>query len=135
MFGFCVTRWTERVGQYSIINPDPYMAIGGDVLIQMLPSGVMYCTIPNFSSNVLDPIFEDEAIRTGLGRYANETIQVVDCGGEQCLYSLGYLLKKVTDAKASPEIRGAFSTSDLHKKGKEMESELIQRFRFPGLNR
>ena len=60
-------EWTERVGQYSIINPDPYMLIDGSASIQILPSGVMYHTIPNFSSNVLDPIYEDEAIKTGLG--------------------------------------------------------------------
>lgn len=128
-------EWMERVGRYNIINPDPYMLIDGNASIQILPSGVMYHTIPNFSSNVLDPIYENEAIRTGLGRNVNETIQVVDCDGEQCLYHLGLLFKKDSDVQASPEIRGAFSASDLHKKGKEMESELIQRFRFPGLTR
>lgn len=127
-------EWMDRVGRYSIINPDPYMLVDTNFLIQTLPSGVMYYTIPNFSSNVLDPIYEDEAIRTGRGRNVNETIQVVDCDGEECLYHLGYLLKKQSDIMASPDVRGTFSASDLHKKGKEIESKLIQRFRFPGLS-
>jgi CubicO group peptidase (beta-lactamase class C family) len=124
-------EWTNRVGQYNVINPDPYMLVDMDALIQVLPSGAMYYINPDVSSNVLDPIFEDEAVRTGLGRNINETIQVVDCDGGECLYHLGYLLKKQTIATL-PDTRGTFSASDLQKKGREVERKLIQRFRFPG---
>lgn len=127
-------EWMNRVGRYSIINPDPYMFIDANASIQTLPSGAMYYIISN-DFKVLDPIYEDEAITTGLGRNINVTIQVVDCEGEECLYYLGYLLKKESDIKASPDTLGTFNASDLQKKGKEIESKLIQRFRFdcPGL--
>lgn len=107
------------------------MLVDMDALIQVLPSGAMHYINPDFSSNVLDPIFEDEAVRTGLGRNVNETIQVVDCDGGECLYHLGYLLKKQTIAMPLPDTRGTFSASDLQKKGQEVERKLIQRFRFP----
>ncbi len=125
-------EWMNRVGQYNVINPDPYMSFDLDgALIQVLPSGAMYYADPAFLASILDPIFEDEAVRTGLGRNINETIQVVDCNGGECLYHLGYLLKKQTIAMTPPDTRETFNASDLQKKGQEVERKLIQRFRFP----
>ncbi len=126
-------EWVNRVGQYSIINPDSYMPFDM-ISILTLPSGVLYHTLPNSLSTVLDPIYEDEAIRTGRGRNLNGTIQVVDCNGEECLYHLGYLFKKQSDIKASPDSRRIVSTFDLNNKGREIEKNLIRRFRFPGLS-
>ena len=124
--------WLKRVGQYRIINPDPYMLIDTPASIEALPSGGMYYSIPDIGSYVLDPIFDDEAIRTGRGRNVNETIQVVDCGGEECLYQLGFLFKKQSDIMALPSTEPEVRESDLQKKGKEIERKLIQRFRFHG---
>lgn len=127
-------EWVNRVGQYSVINPDSYAPYDLDASVLILPSGVLYYTIPNILSVVLDPIYEDEAILTGRGRNLNQTIQVVDCNGEECLYCLGYLFKKQSDVKASPENRQMVSPFDLKNKGREIEKELTRRFRFPGLN-
>ncbi|WP_419661196.1 hypothetical protein [Desulfosarcina variabilis] len=128
--------WLNRIGLYHIINPDPYMLINStNALIQALPSGVLHHTLTNDNtSNILDPIYDDEAIRTGRGRSVNETIQVVDCDGEECLYHLGYLFKKQSYTKASLDTRQTFNASDLQKKGKEIENRLLKRFYFPGLN-
>jgi len=91
-------------------------------------------TVQGDSSIVLDPISKDEAIRTGQGRNINETIQVVDCNGEECLYSLGYVLKKVSDLAVSTYAQKAAGLQDLEKKGREIEKKLIRSDRFQELN-
>jgi CubicO group peptidase (beta-lactamase class C family) len=94
-------EWKKRVGAYRIINPDSYSSsmipLGTNVSIQEQPPGVLHRSFLHGNrplSSVIDPIFNDQAVKTGLGRNVNETIQVVDCGGEECLYHLGYLYKK-----------------------------------------
>lgn len=123
-------EWANRVGWYRIINPDSDMFGDPDISIQFLHSGVLGYTVEGGSSTVLDPIHEDEAIRTGRGRNINETIQVVDCNGEQCLYWLGYLLRKVSDLTASTYAQKAASLQDLEKKGREIEKKLFRSDRF-----
>ena len=129
-------KWMNRVGQYSIINPDSYsdMFIDTNVSLQVLSPGVLFHGVADDQLTVLDPIFEDQAVRMGLGRNVNETIQVVDCDGKECLYHLGYLFQKQSDEKTSPDNRPIISPFDLEKKSREIKQKLIRRFRFPGLS-
>jgi CubicO group peptidase (beta-lactamase class C family) len=126
-------NWMNRVGQYSIINPDSYT--DAHVLIQVLPPGVLSHGIGDDQYTVLDPIFEDQAVRTGLGRNINETIQVIDCNGEECLYHLGYVFQKQSELKTSSNNRSIISSFNLENKGREIEKKLIRRFHFPGRGR
>jgi hypothetical protein len=79
---------------------------------------------------VLDPIFDDQAIRMGLGRGVNDTVQVVDCDGGECLYFRGYLLKKQSDQKRALDNRQITGPSDLKHKVIELKKKLTRRFSF-----
>jgi CubicO group peptidase (beta-lactamase class C family) len=125
-------EWANRVGFYRITNPDADITGDPLILIHLLSPSVMSFTVDS-SSAVLDPIYNDEAIRTGRGRNINETIQVVDCNGEECLYWLGYLLKKQSILSPLTSSQKSFSPNDLILKGREIEEELIRGNRSPGL--
>jgi hypothetical protein len=122
-------KWKNRVGEYRIINPDWNIPDDFTVSIQVLPSGIL-----TFTGLVLDPIFDDQAVRMGLGRGVNDTVQVVDCDGGECLYFRGYLLKKQSDQKRAIDNRQITGPSDLKQKLLEMEKKPARRFSFPDLN-
>ena len=121
--------WKNRVGEYDIINPDWNIPDDFTVSIQILPSGILTST-----DLVFDPIFDDQAIKMGLGRGLNETVQVVDCDGGECLYFRGYLLKKQSDQKRTLDNRQIIGPSDLRQKVLGIEKKLTRRFSFPDLN-
>jgi CubicO group peptidase (beta-lactamase class C family) len=118
-------KWKNRVGAYRIINPDWNIPNDYTVSIQALPPGVL--TVDGI---VLDPIFDDQAVRMGLGRGFNETVQVVDCDGDECLYYRGYLLKKQSGQKRSLDNRPITGPSDLKRIGLELEKKLARGFSF-----
>lgn len=122
------SKWIKRVGEYRIINPDWNIPDDFRISIQVEPPGVL-----TFDGLVLDPIFDDQAVRMGLGRGFNDTVQVVDCDGEECLYFRGYLLKKQSDEEGAAESRQMVGPSDLEKTRSELKKRLIRRFRFPDL--
>jgi CubicO group peptidase (beta-lactamase class C family) len=124
------TEWLNRVGLYSVINGDSDDSSLPIASIQVLRPGVLSFTLLGEFSTVLgaemsgtsyllDTVNEDEAIRVGRGRSINETIQVVDCGAEECLYQLGLLMKKLPDPSASAYRQGVFSTNDIKKEGED----------------
>lgn len=92
--------WINRMGQYEVINPDPVMLYDIRFTLEIDESGIMYLTIKSDiltdmnGFNVIDPIFEDEAIKFGRGPWTNETIQLVDYQGEEYLKYSGFLFKK-----------------------------------------
>jgi CubicO group peptidase (beta-lactamase class C family) len=87
------SAWINRMGQYEVVNPDPVMDIFSEFTLDRDESGIIYMT-SDLNSNVIDPIFEDEAIIIGRGSGTNETIQVVDYQGEEHLKYSGFLYKK-----------------------------------------
>jgi hypothetical protein len=133
--------WLNRVGWYSIINSDSDDPNAPAVSIQVLGTGVLGYTVRVESISildaeagdltyVLDAVNEDQAIRTGRGRNINDTIQVVDCYPEECLYHLGLLLQKQSDASVSSYRRRVPDTDELKRKGENIKKALIRRLRF-----
>jgi CubicO group peptidase (beta-lactamase class C family) len=124
------SEWLNRVGLYSVINADSEIFSDLLVSIQVLQPGVLSYAVTADSTTVLDALYEDEAIRRGRGRTINETIQVVDCNAEECLYHLGFLLKKQPATTLSTQSRKVVGSDDQKKKGEEIEKLLMRRFRF-----
>jgi CubicO group peptidase (beta-lactamase class C family) len=130
-------EWLNRVGWYSIINSDLVDSSLPAVSIQLLRPGVLSYTVRGETLSflgdaesdltyVLDAINEDEAIRIGRGRNINDTIQVVDCGPGECLYHLGFLLKKLSDTSVSTFSERVPGNDDLKKKGNELKKKLFR---------
>lgn len=94
------TAWQRRIGHYEIVN------MGNDAILITEPSLreedgllIMEYTLPEFSkvkiSRVLQPLSDNEAIFSGLGRGMGETVRVVkDKDVEQLVYSGYHLVRK-----------------------------------------
>jgi hypothetical protein len=127
-------EWTNRIGRYRIINPDSNIIGDPEISIRLQNPGVLTYSVQDFKSTVLDAIQEDEAINTGRGRNINETIQVVDCNGEPCLYQRGYLLKKQPEPALSIYAQQAATPREMKRIGKEIEEKLSGGDRLPALS-
>lgn len=87
--------WQSRIGHYEIVNKDDDAILFADLSLRE-KDGLLIAEyiLPQFSKakirSVIQPLSDNEAIFSGLGRGMGETVRVVnDNGGEQLVYT-GY---------------------------------------------
>ena len=94
------TAWQHRIGHYEIVNRDDDAILIADPSLRE-EDGLLIIeyTLPEFSkvkiSMVMQPLSDNEAIISGLGRGMGETVQVVNDNGAERLVYAGYHLKPV----------------------------------------
>ena len=92
--------WQQRIGRYEIVDSDEDALLIADLSLRE-QDGLLIVeyTMPEFSkvkiSMVMQPLSDNEAIISGLGRGMGETVQVVNDNGAERLVYAGYHLKPV----------------------------------------
>jgi len=93
--------WLDRVGHYTLLNPDPDFPLIEPQLKLTDGHLCMSYRLPKLSSALIQvplrPISDSEAIILGLGRTRGETLRAVTVNGDERLRYSGFIGRKIDD--------------------------------------